>query len=69
VTLSGLGLDGKYLVTGDRLAFGGTDPAQATAGLFASVLLQTCYWGAGEGMRLVTLVLLPAVPRVVVGAS
>jgi hypothetical protein len=58
VQLSGQGLDGRYLVTGDRQVFSGDDAIQATSGLSASVILQTCYWDAADGMRLVALTLL-----------
>jgi hypothetical protein len=69
VQLTGLGLDGRYIVTGDRQAFSGDLPSDATAGLDATVILQTCWFDTTLGMRLVTLTLLPAVPHVVVGAS
>lgn len=54
VALSGTDLDGDYQVTGSRDAKAGDDPAAATAGLAADLLLQTCYWG-DTGLRLVTL--------------
>ena len=69
VQLAGLGLDGTYLVTGDRQAFSGEWPSEATAGMTATLFLQTCYWDTDQGMRLVALTLLPDVPRVVAGAS
>jgi hypothetical protein len=68
VQLAGLGLDGTYIVTGDRQAFSGDLPSEVTAGLAATVFLQTCYWNADDGMRLVALILLPADPRPVAGA-
>ena len=69
VQLAGLGLDGTYLVTGDRQAFSGEWPSEATAGMTATLFLQTCYWDTAQGMRLVALTLLPDVPHVVAGAS
>jgi hypothetical protein len=54
VALTGTELDGDYQVTGSRDAQAGDDPAAATAGLAADLLLQTCYWG-DAGLRLVTL--------------
>ncbi|GAB3617136.1 hypothetical protein GCM10027416_16930 [Okibacterium endophyticum] len=55
VHLSGSGLDGTYTVTGSRDAHAGDNAAQATEGLQASVILQTCYTGSTK-LRLVTLV-------------
>jgi hypothetical protein len=54
VALTGTELDGDYQVVGSRDAQAGDDPATATAGLAADLLLQTCYWG-DAGLRLVTL--------------
>jgi hypothetical protein len=59
VTLAGQDLDGDYLVTGSRNAHAGDGAAQATAGLTATVILQTCYWDTRDGVRLVTLVPAP----------
>jgi hypothetical protein len=55
VRLTGEGLDGLYEVTGSRDAYAGDNAAAATAGLTATVLLQTCYFD-GDAMRLVSLV-------------
>jgi hypothetical protein len=69
VHLAGLGLDGTYIVTGDRQVFSGEQATVATANLTADVILQTCYWNKSQGMRFVTLSLLPEVQRVLVGVS
>ncbi|MEO5535924.1 MAG: hypothetical protein ABIR17_12435 [Pseudolysinimonas sp.] len=69
VQLSGLGVDGTYVVTGDRQVFSGEPATEATANLTATVILQTCYFDKSKGMRFVTLSLLPEVPRVLVGVS
>lgn len=55
VTLTGQGLDGRYIVSGDRVAYTGQGAGDATAGLTAAVILQTCYFGEGNEVRLVTL--------------
>lgn len=55
VTLMGTGLDGVYLVTDSRDARAGDNAAQATAGLSAAVILQTCYWRNDGSERLVAL--------------
>jgi len=57
VTLAGEGVDGVYVVGESRDAHKGDDAATATAGMSATVILQTCYW-EGTGVRLVPL--LPA---------
>ncbi|MFB2580104.1 hypothetical protein ACEXQD_02555 [Herbiconiux sp. P15] len=54
VSIRGTELDGDYQVTGSRDAHAGDDPAAATAGLTADLLLQTCYWDQ-NGLRLVEL--------------
>lgn len=54
VALSGTGLDGAYVVTGDREVVTGSGAASATEGLAADVILQTCFWNTGT-TRLVTL--------------
>ncbi|HPU02636.1 MAG TPA: hypothetical protein PLY47_01970, partial [Rhodoglobus sp.] len=55
VHLVGAGVDGTYVVTGDRQVYPGDDAIEATAGLDSPVLLQTCYWDVDQGMRLVAL--------------
>lgn len=55
VTLAGTGLDGLYLVTDSRDAHAGDNAAQATAGLVAAVILQSCYWSNDGTERLVAL--------------
>ena len=55
VTLAGTGLDGVYLVTDSRDARAGQNAAEATAGLSAAVILQTCYWRNDGSERLVAL--------------
>ncbi|GGH51037.1 hypothetical protein [Microbacterium album] len=57
VRLAGEGLDGVYVVTGSRDGYPGQSAREATAGMDAAVILQTCYWDRDE-VRLVTL--LPA---------
>jgi hypothetical protein len=59
VTLDGQGLDGTYRVTGSRDAHAGDLATTATAGMTASVVLQTCYHGTGGRERLVGLELIP----------
>lgn len=54
VTLHGQRVDGDYVVTGSRDGHPGQSADEATAGLDASVLLQTCYWTGGQ-VRLVVL--------------
>lgn len=44
VTLRGEGLNSRYLVTDSRDARPGDVAADATAGMVAAVILQTCYW-------------------------
>jgi hypothetical protein len=55
VELSGQSLDGRYVVTDSRDAHAGDDAATATAGMRASVILQTCYPGSGGHERLIGL--------------
>jgi hypothetical protein len=55
VALSGAGLDGTYTVVASRDAHAGDNGAEATAGLVADVILQTCYWHANGLERLVAL--------------
>lgn len=55
VTLAGTGLDGSYVVAGDRAARAGDPAASATDGLEAAVILQTCTWAADGSVRLVAL--------------
>jgi len=55
VTLSGYGLDGVYVVTGDRQASTGMDAATAISGMGGDVILQTCYWENDGSERLVSL--------------
>jgi hypothetical protein len=59
VRLTGEGLDGTFVVTDAREARKGQDAFQATEGLQATVILQTCHW-EGDGVRL--LALLPVGP-------
>jgi len=54
VRLSGLELDGVYVVTGDREVRTGELVSVATEGLVADVILQTCFWRTGT-TRLVTV--------------
>lgn len=56
VTLRGAALDGTYTVTGERDANAGDLAADATAGITADVILQTCYWTNDGSERLVSLV-------------
>ncbi len=51
VTLHGASLDGVYEVTDARDAFAGDFAADATEGMAADVILQTCYW-QGNGRAL-----------------
>lgn len=44
ITLTGFGLDGRYLVMESRDARPGDNAAEATAGMISAVILQTCYW-------------------------
>lgn len=55
VDLVGTGLDGSYVVTESRDARGGDPAAAATAGMTASVILQTCYWIDDGSVRLLGL--------------
>ena len=55
VTLMGQGLDGTYRVAEARDAHAGDLATTATAGMTASVVLQTCYHGTGGRERLVGL--------------
>ncbi len=55
VVLTGTGLDGSYVVTDSRDARAGDNAARATAGMVASVILQTCYWINDGSERLVGL--------------
>lgn len=55
VTLAGTGLDGSYVVAGDRAARAGDPAAAATAGMDAAVILQTCTWADDGSVRLVAL--------------
>ncbi|GAA2182992.1 hypothetical protein GCM10009785_24610 [Brooklawnia cerclae] len=68
VDLAGQGLDGRYVVAGSRDARPGQDAAEATAGLVATVLLQTCY-PDGAHVRLVVLVPVDASPSSTPGES
>ena len=56
VVLSGQGLDGTYVVTEIRDAVAGGSASRATAGMAVAAILQTCYWGVGDAVRLVGLV-------------
>lgn len=60
VTLTGTDLDGTYRVTDARDARAGDIAATAIEGMAGQVILQTCYWGNGDGVRLVGLTPLPA---------
>ncbi len=55
VRLTGQGLDGAYVVQGSRDAHAGDDAAQATSGMTAAVILQTCYPETSGRVRLVAL--------------
>lgn len=59
VYLVGQGLDGAYRVDASRDGYPGQPADEATAGLTASVILQTCYWTSGD-VRLLALVPLRA---------
>lgn len=54
VDLSGQGLDGRYVAIGSRDARPGQDAGEATTGMGAEVILQTCY-PSGTEVRLVAL--------------
>jgi hypothetical protein len=54
VDLSGQGLDGRYVAIGSRDARPGQDAGEATEGMGAQVILQTCY-PSGTEVRLVAL--------------
>jgi hypothetical protein len=56
VTLSGQGLDGTYRVADALDAKAGDNSASATAGMTATVILQSCYLGGGGRVRLVGLI-------------
>ena len=56
VTLSGQGLDGAYRVADALDAKAGDNSASATAGMTATVILQSCYLGGGGRVRLVGLI-------------
>ena len=56
VTLTGTGLDGRYVVAAERDGQAGENAAAATAGFGADVILQTCYWNSGGQERLLALV-------------
>jgi hypothetical protein len=56
VLLTGEGLDGTYVVTEIRDAVAGGSASRATAGMTVAAILQTCYWGDGDDVRLVGLV-------------
>jgi hypothetical protein len=55
VALSGAGLDGAYVVAESRDAHVGDVAATATAGMSADVILQTCYPGGDDRVRLVAV--------------
>jgi hypothetical protein len=55
VALSGVSLDGGYVVAETRDAHVGDAAVTATEGMIADVILQTCYEGAGGRVRLVAL--------------
>lgn len=55
VTLAGTGLDGTYRVASERLAYAGDNAAEATAGVVADVILQTCFWVDDGSERLIAL--------------
>lgn len=55
VSLAGQGLEGAYIVAEARDAHAGDVAADATAGLVADVILQTCYPGSSGRVRLVAL--------------
>ncbi|HEY0246805.1 MAG TPA: hypothetical protein VGC45_00965 [Gryllotalpicola sp.] len=60
VHLAGEGLDGWYRVTESRDAHAGDDAGAATAGMFApTVILQSCYYGDDDRIRLVALTAAP----------
>lgn len=59
VVLIGEQLDGTYVVTEARDAVSGDPAAAATAGMTATAILQTCYWGDDGAVRLVGLVPAP----------
>lgn len=56
VTLTGTSLDGVYEVVDARDAFAGDYAAEATEGMTADVILQTCYWGNDGRALLIALV-------------
>ncbi len=59
VDLTGQGLDGRYVVTGGRDAHAGEIAAEATSGITADVLLQTCYFSGHGAELLIALTRLP----------
>ncbi len=59
VTLTGTGLDGRYVVAAERDGQAGANAAAATAGFGADVILQTCYWNSGGRERLLALIRMP----------
>ena len=55
VTMTGTGLDGRYLVSDARDARAGDIAAAAIKGMVGSLILQTCYWSDDGTVRLVGL--------------
>ena len=60
VTMTGTGLDGRYLVSDARDARAGDIAATAIRGMVGSLILQTCYWLDDGTVRLVGLTPAPA---------
>ena len=56
VTLRGTSLDGEYLIAEARDAWAGDNAGDATAGMTANVILQTCYWQSNGRELLLALV-------------
>ena len=55
VTITGTGLDGRYLVSDARDARAGDIAATAIKGMVGILILQTCYWSDDGTVRLVGL--------------
>jgi len=60
VTMTGTGLDGRYLVSDARDARAGDIAAAAIKGMVGSLILQTCYWSDDGTVRLVGLTPAPS---------
>ncbi|MCY7290058.1 MAG: hypothetical protein LH624_17895 [Cryobacterium sp.] len=61
VTMTGTGLDGRYVVSDARDARAGDTAATAIKGMGGSLILQTCYWSDDGSVRLVGLTPAPII--------